>query len=48
VLGLKAGQYGRAHLKRDGEKFRLRGGVAAGLAERLARETASIGSTLGA
>jgi len=39
VLGVKAVQYCWAHLKRDWEKFRLRGGVDADLAERLARET---------
>lgn len=39
VLGVKAWQYCWAHLKRDWEKFRLRGGVDADLAERLARET---------
>jgi transposase len=39
--GLEMGgwQYCWSHLKRDWEKFRLRGGVDADLAERLARET---------
>ncbi len=39
VLGLKWVQYCWAHLDRDWEKFRLRGGVDAALGERLARET---------